>query len=147
VVTPTDIAVTTPDEEPMVATLVLLLLHVPPAGELVKVKVPNTHTEQVEEPATQIIGVGVEITFNVTDFVQPLGAVYVITEVPGVMPVTNPVNATTVATLRLELVQLPPAGVPTSGVVALTQTVVVPVMVGNALTVTVTAKEQPVGAV
>ena len=42
---PGDIPITMPDAEPTVAIAGLLLLHVPPPGELLKVMVLPTHTE------------------------------------------------------------------------------------------------------
>jgi hypothetical protein len=44
VVTPPDTAVTMPDEDPTVNADVLLLVHVPPEGELDKVALEPTHT-------------------------------------------------------------------------------------------------------
>jgi len=47
VVVPCDVPVATPEADPIVATDVLLLVHVPPADELERVVVEPLHTDSV----------------------------------------------------------------------------------------------------
>ena len=67
---PAAIPVKTPDDEPMVATSVLLLVHVPPAGVLLTVVVRPTHTLKVP-----VIVVGSALTVIEDVAAQPLGNV------------------------------------------------------------------------
>jgi hypothetical protein len=63
----------------MVATAVLLLVHIPPDTPLVKVEVKPRHNE-----VTPVIGVGPGLTVTVVIAKQPdVGRVYVITAVPA----------------------------------------------------------------
>ena len=57
---PADTPRTTPDEEPIVATAVLTLVHVPPTAPSVNIMVDPTHTCVGPE-----ITVGVVLTFTV----------------------------------------------------------------------------------
>ena len=95
--------VTTPDDEPIVATDVVPLLHVPPGVALLKVSVPPLHNVNVP-----VIGV-LAFTVMVNVAAQPPDAVYVITELPGNTPVTIPVPLVIVATVVVLLLHEPPA--------------------------------------
>jgi hypothetical protein len=64
---PTEIPVTVPAGETTVATLTLLLLHVP-VGKLVKVIFEPTHTVCGAATAE-----GVVLTSTIVDFAQPVG--------------------------------------------------------------------------
>lgn len=103
IVVPTDTPVTNPPEV-IVATPVNEEVHVPPAGVPVSVVVPGKQMAGV--PVT--VGVVPTVTLNVD--VQPL-AVYVITVVPFVIPVTTP-DVDTVPTAGVEELQVPPVGDP-----------------------------------
>jgi hypothetical protein len=83
-----------------VAIVVLLLTHVPPVIPSVRVINEPAHTDDAP-----LSGVGAEFTVTVTEAVQPPN-VYVIVEVPGVVPVVTVPPATD--TTELLLVQLPP---------------------------------------
>jgi len=70
------------------------------------------------------------------------------TDVPGLMPVTTPVDEPTAATAMVPLLHVPPDGLQASAVVPPTQTVNVPVIgPGDATTTMVMETEQPVGKV
>lgn len=76
VVVPADMPVTMPEDEPMVATDGLLLLHVPPGVALVMVMVPSTHTWHIDVPDdAHDIGAGAVIIFTDTALKQPVGRV------------------------------------------------------------------------
>ena len=132
--------VTIPEVDPIPA-LVLLLLHVPPAGVEFKEVVKPTHTFVVP-----VIAVGLAFMVTMTTLRQPVVATYVITDVPEVTPVTIPVVEPTVA-WPLLLLHAPPAGVELSVVVNPTQTFKVPVIIGLGLTVTGVVIIHPVGIV
>ncbi len=87
--------------EPMVATLVLLLLHVP----------PDVALDSVVELVSQMMAVppiaaGTELMVTICVAIQP-ATEYVIRAVPEVTPVTTPVVPSTVA-LPLLLLHVPP---------------------------------------
>jgi hypothetical protein len=106
----------------------------------VKVVVKPTQADNVP------VIVGSALTVTIAVFIQPLEFVYVIVEVPADTPVTTPVLET-VATAVLEDTQgLEAAAVadPVNVVVSPTQTDNVPVIVGNALIVTVAVAIHPV---
>ena len=95
---------TTPLPEPTVATEDTLLLHVPFGNPSLRVVVKPAHI--VVLPA---IAVGNGLTVTVTERVQPVGSVDVITDVPpGAVPVmiavVNPIGAA----ILLLLLQVPP---------------------------------------
>src|SRR5580700_2626843 len=110
--------VTTPEEEPTVDMVVLLLLHEPPRVASVSVVVNPTHTLGV--PA---IGLGAALTVIVLEELQPLPMEYEMTEVPAETPVIIPELEPTVAMPVLTLVHVPPPGVPVYVVVAPAHTV------------------------
>jgi hypothetical protein len=83
--------VTTPVEL-MVATPVLLLLHVPPGVISDKLVVRPTQTLSVP-----VIAAGFGLTVMITVAIQPTGDVAVMVTVPAETPVTTPVDEPTVA--------------------------------------------------
>jgi hypothetical protein len=107
--------------------------------EPVNVVVDPSHTVNVP------VMVGCELTVTVTVLLHPLLLVYVITLVPPLTPVTTPALFTVATAGVADVHGFTAAGVPdpVNVVVAPTQTVKVPVMVGCALTVTVTLLLQP----
>ena len=83
--------------------------------------------------------VGKAFTVIVSVILQPFKLVYVIVEVPALTPVTNP-ELFIVATNRLDEIHalvVAGAAVPVNCVVKPTQTLKLPVIVGNGFTVTV----------
>ena len=135
---PAIIPVTIPVDDPMVA-LPLLLVHVPPAGVEFNVVVRPTHTL-----ATPVMVVGLGFTVTVVVIKHPVASEYVMTDVPGITPVTIPVDDPMVA-LPLLLLHVPPAGVEFKVVVKPTHTFLVPVIVdGVVFTVTTIVLIQPV---
>lgn len=143
VVTPGDIPVTTPEDEPTVAIDVLALVHIPPVGEAGNVRVLPTHTcAPVDIPIT-----GVGFTVIVVVAKQPVDNIYVITTVPADTPVTTPDDEPTTAIDVLLLLQVPPDGEPASVIVLPTHTCVGPDMVGVGLTVITTVVKHPPGNV
>ena len=130
---PAEIPVTTPVDEPTVATAVLLLLQCPPAFTSVSVTVEPAHTLAV--PLMPVNAV----TDTVWVARQPPGVVYEIVTIPGDTPVTLPVEDTTVATAVLLLLQVPPATASLSVITEPAITVLLPaIVVGAALTVNIT---------
>lgn len=99
---PKETPVTTPVAASTVARAVLLLLQVPPGKELLRVVVAPKHAMN-----TPVIGPGVGVTVTVATALQP-ATVYIMLAVPGVIPVTTPVVALTVATPVDKLLQVPP---------------------------------------
>ena len=88
---------------PMVATVVAVLLHTPPPVASVSNVVEPSHKEKVPS-------IAVGCVFTVTTAVDVhVPNVYVMVAVPTPAPVTMPVLPTTVATVVLPLVQVPPA--------------------------------------
>jgi len=143
---PTAIFVTTPVPTSTVATAILPLLHVPPAGvdENVVGGAPK-HTEAIPVNAD-----GVGLTTNPTMLLHPEGAVYVITDVPGDIAVTTPVEGPTMVTGGTEVLQLqvPPEGPEVSVVFVPAQTVRLPdIGSGSGRTVKSTVVKQAVGPV
>ena len=84
---PAEIPVSIPVDDPIVPTVVILLLHVPPGKVSLKESVAPAH--MVARPAIADGGV-----FTVTVFVvtQPVGKLYEIVAVPGDTGVTMPVD-------------------------------------------------------
>jgi hypothetical protein len=121
-----------------VATVVLLLVHVPPAMLLLSVMVAPVHT--VSRPD---IGPGTSITVMLLVATQPAPEVNVISVVPALTPVTVvPVDGpnTTVAATVVLLVQLPPPGRELdSGMVEPTHTVLAPA-IGDGVAFTVISR-------
>src|SRR5690242_14005890 len=119
---PTVTPVNTPVDDPMVATPVLLLVHVPAPAPSLNVVEPPTHTPGV--PAIGEIG----FTVTVAEVKQPPGIVYDIRAVPADTPVTIPDELPMVATPVLPLTQTPPLTPSLSVVVLPWQTFIVPVI-------------------
>ena len=132
VVVPGDIPDTTPKAGSIVATVELLLLHVPPAVVLFSVVVFPVHMVVVPVMAP---GNGVTVIVKV-EIQAPAVVVNRITSVPAVTPVTTPVAATTVATAGVILLHAPATPPLLSVMVLVTQTVVGPVIVATGFTVT-----------
>jgi hypothetical protein len=105
VTTPELTPTNSPDEEPIMPIDVLVLSHVPPAGELVSVIVSPTHTG-----TTPPIAAGNGLTVTVMKVSQPLTEVYVIRAVPPATPKYVPVVRPMVVTAVLPLAHVPPAG-------------------------------------
>ena len=127
----------------IVATVVILLLHVPPG--VASLNVVFAPTQIVVAPT---IGAGSGFTTNDVVVIHPVPNVYVITVVPPGLapPVTNPVLVPIVATAVRLLLHVPP-GVPSLKVVVSPAHIVVlpDIAAGKGLTVTVTVLKQPVG--
>jgi hypothetical protein len=126
--------VTVPDDEPMVATAVLLLLHVAPRLVVLSVVVDPAHILNVPAMA---LGAGCTVTTTVVKHADA-GSVYVIVVVPPARPtpVTMPEEDPTVATAGELLVQVPPGVVWLSADVTPGQTTVTPeIAAGVGLTV------------
>ena len=140
-VLPEALPVVTPSAEPMVATVVLLLLHVPPDGELLSAVVDPWQTVVVPviEPEEELT-----VTTKAAAVPQPL--LYEIVVVPVPKPVTIPA-AVIVATPVFELVQVPPLLLLLNVIVELRQATVEPEMAAGAaftVMVRVAAVPQPV---
>jgi hypothetical protein len=124
--TPALIPVTTP-LVPIEAIAVLLLDQIPPGGvKLNSAIVELTHT--CDGP-TMSDGNGCTVTIAVVRHV--VANVYVITDVPVVIPITVPDNEPIVATDGTELVQRPPDGAPISVCAIPGQTSTEPIMAGS----------------
>jgi hypothetical protein len=95
--------VTTPDAEPTVAIVVLPELQVPPVVALLNVVVAP---EQIVDAPEMLPGTPMTVTVVVGAVPQPFE--YVITAVPGVPPVTEPVSEPMVAIDVLLLLHVPP---------------------------------------
>lgn len=98
---PVAIPLTTPVEEPTVATDVVPLLHVPPPVALLRVVEPPTHSS-----AVPVFAPGAALTVTVATLRQPDDIVYVIFAVPVPIAVTTP--PLTVATVPSLVVHEPP---------------------------------------
>lgn len=95
---------TTPVSEPMVAMLVVLLVHTPPPVALVCVEVAGP-THAVDGPR---IGPGDALTVTAFVVVQPVAVdVKVIVVVPVAIPVTTPLPTKIVATEGVLLTHVP----------------------------------------
>jgi len=103
VVVPVETAVIFPNDDPIVATVVLLLLHEPPAVvSLNEVVSP----EQILE--TPVIAPGEGFTVTVARTVHPPAEVKVTVAVPRATPLTMPVADPIVAILVLDALHVPP---------------------------------------
>src|SRR5437763_776971 len=101
---PASTPVTTPLDDPIVATAVVLLIHVPPAIASVKLVVDPVQTSS--EPA---IAAGNGFTVKTAVALQPVESVYAIVDVPASKPVATPLDDPIVATVVVPLVHVPPA--------------------------------------
>jgi hypothetical protein len=144
VVVPTVTVVTVPLEDPMLATPVLLLIHVPLGVASVNVMLDPIQTE-VGPP----ISAGNTFTVTLIEVVQPR-RVYVISTVPPLVPVTVPVPLApiTVAIVTPPLLHVPLPDVLLSTVCAPTHTAAAPVIAfGIGLTVVTTVAKHPLAVV
>ena len=131
--------VTTPDEEPIVETEVLLLLHVPPPL-LVNSIVAVTHTD-----VGPVIADGSGFTVMVVTAAQPDAGIYVIVAVPAETPVAIPEPDPIVAMLVALLLHVPPLIGLLSVVLPPMHIWVVPVIAGDGgVTVITPVTAQPV---
>lgn len=136
---PEAIPLTTPVPGTTDATEGLLLVQIPPMVGSVSVILSPTHT-----CVGPLIGPGAAITVTVVVAAQP-PAVYDISVVPLLMPVTRPEVETTVATVGVILLQAPPPTPSLSVRVEPTQILPAPVIaVGTGFTVITTVTLQPV---
>ena len=117
---PTETPETIP-EAPTVASSVLLLVHVPPV-----VVLPSAVFSPMQTVAVPVIAAGKGLTVTAIVLKQPFGPVYVIMELPPMLPVTVPA-AFTVATLGLLLLHVPPVVASPNEVVAPAHNTEVPV--------------------
>ena len=134
--------VTTPVVELIVATAVLLELHVPPSTVEVNVVVPFEQTVLVPLRVPAVLAAVTVMVLVAVALVQPPApnTVYVITTVPAETAETNPFVALIVATLVLLDDQVPPKTVELNVVLLFEQIDVVPLNVpalGADVTVTV----------
>lgn len=139
---PALLPVTTPPVV-MVATVVGLIAHAPPAGVPVSVVLLPTQVA-----AVPVIGLGSGFTVTVVVRIQPVPSVYVIVVVPAERPLTTPVVVLISAVPGRLLAQVPPAGVLFKVVVLPTHTTGDPMInPGSGWMVTVVVVRQPVGKV
>ena len=135
--------VTTPVEEPTVAIVDVLLVHVPLLVTSLKPVVKPAQTVAVPAIAD---GTGLTVTTFVD--LQPVRRVYVIVDVPEAAPVTTPVEEPIVATVVVLLAHVPPALTSLKPVVKPVQTVAVPdIADGTGLTVATFIAIHPVARV
>lgn len=118
---PVDTAVSMPEDEPMVATDVVPLVHVPPGVASVSGVVAPAHAD--ESPLIPDMGLTVTVVV-----VKHPDSVYVIAGVPVAMPETTPEEEPTLASEVLLLVHVPPGKASPKAVVEPTHTLVVPVI-------------------
>jgi hypothetical protein len=97
------LVLTTPVDEPIDATVGFEEDHVPPLVAFVRVLVPPTQYCSIPE-----IAAGIAPTDTIVVRLHVVGNVYVISEVPVVMPVTTPLKDPTVAIAVLPLAHVPP---------------------------------------
>jgi hypothetical protein len=134
------IPVATPVVVFIVATLVLLLAHVPEPVALVSDVLIASQTDKLPS-----IDEGNGFTVTGVVLVHPLDvSVNVIIAVPALLPETTPDPRTTLAFDTLPLTQVPAPDGLERAVVAPTQTLVVPVIAEGSVTVIVLNTAQPV---
>jgi hypothetical protein len=88
VAVPNETPVSTPDTEPMVATAVLLLLHLPPETEL-----PNVEEPPIQTDVSPVIAVGRGVTVTKVETIyspQQFEIAYTMATLPPLTPVTTP---------------------------------------------------------
>ena len=103
VAVPVPVAVVKPEPATTVATAVLSLLQVPPVVPSDMIATWPTHIDVVPEIAT-----GDGLTVTTVEAVQLAGVVYIMVEVPGVMPDNSPELNPIVAMPVEPEVQVPP---------------------------------------
>jgi len=91
-----------PEETPIMAAVVLELVHVPPV-----IKSFSRFEVPAHSVVVPVMGAGVTFTVTSADVRQPVASVYVIMAVPGDAPVSVPEPAPIVATTVLLLLQVP----------------------------------------
>jgi hypothetical protein len=101
---PPDTPVTTPDATTTVATDGVLLLHVPPALELLKVM-----DDAWQNTTLPVIAAGNGLTVTIPVMMQPVGAVYVTAVIPTATADIIPDDEPIVAIAVLPLAHVPPA--------------------------------------
>ena len=139
---PRTLPVTMPLDEPMLAMVASLLLHVPPVEPSAKVVVEPIHVLSVPVMGS----IGLIVTLVVTK--QPAAMVYVIVAVPPPTPVTRPEVISAVAFEVLLLLQVPPVIASVSVLAEPAQKTSEPLIaVGRELIVTIVFAAQPVGIV
>ena len=136
---PPETPVTAPLPDPTVAMATLLLVHEPPRVASVRLVVAPAQTVAAPEMAE-----GVGFTVMIVVVLQPVGNAYVITLVPGAIPVSTPVPDPITATVTSPLLHAPG----TEGSVRVTdvpvQTVAGPFIArGSEFTVTVVVAKHP----
>ncbi len=135
--------VTRPVPKNTLATIVSLLVHVPPGVTCERVVV--SPTQMLKSP---VGGGGTGSTVAIVTVKQPVLILYVIMVVPSDTPQSRPVVEFTVAIVGSKLLQVPPPVVFTSGVQKPIQVLAKPpIGAGNGFTVTMAVSWQPVGAV
>ena len=138
---PTDTPVTTPEGD-IVATVVVLLLQIPPPVEQLNAEVVAMHN-----PVAPVMAAGDVFTVTAVVILHPVDNIYVIVAVPADIPLTMPVVRATAATDVLLLVQVPPPA-SLSAVVVPEQSFVTPeINPGVGSTVMVFVVIQPVPSV
>ncbi len=119
---------------PIVATVVLLLLHVPPGNVF-----PNEVLEPAQTTGVPLMADGSGFMVTVVVAIQFKGEVYMAIALPADIPVNTPVAALIVAMAVLLLVQVPPDVASLSVVMAPLHIDILPVMAaGSGFTVAVT---------
>jgi hypothetical protein len=118
--------------EVIVATVVLLLPHVPPAVASLRVIIEPAHTD-----VGPVIAGGLGLTVTMAVVAHPVElSVNVILDVPDAIPLTTPVVIPIVATPVLPLLHVPLPDTSLSVLVAPKQMLRVPLIAGRGFTVT-----------
>jgi len=146
VAVPAATPLTIPDDEPMVAIAVLLLLHVAPMLVVLNVVLAPAQTANVPVMA---LGAGCTVTTTVVKHAEE-GSVYVIVVVPPARPtpVTTPEDEPTVATAGVLLLHVPPGVVWLSADVMPGQSTVTPLIApGVGLTVSTASRKHSAGGI
>ena len=141
VVVPAVNAETSPVPDVMVATAVLVLLHVPPVETSDRVVV--VPAQIVVVPVIGVVG----FTVTMAVVVHPPAVTNVIVEVPGAIPLIMPVVSPAVATAVLPLVQVPVPATSVSVVVLPWQITSVPDIAAIGLIVTTAVETHPAAEV
>lgn len=139
VVVPADKPVTKPVRDPILATVVLLLLHNPTGVASLNVVVPP-----VQSMVVPVIAAGFACTFITTVVIQPVANVYVMVVDPVEMPVTTPELIPIVAIVVLPLVHVPPPSEARVTVCPIHTLLLPTIFDGSGFTVTIILAAQPV---
>ena len=139
---PTEKPCTKPDDDPIEATPILPLSHVPPVTPSVNVVVNPLQTV-----SPVVIAAGTGLTVNMARTEVHVGVVYEIVAVPAVIALTRPDTAL-ILTLVLLALHTPPVTTSLNEEVKPAQALSVPkIAVGAGFTFTVVVMRQPVGSV